>query len=159
MNHIPGIERETENKHPNSIASLIAILSVVLLTVPACAQQSAPARPAQSCMISGHGAMPGMGPMQGKRGGPASQEMMDAMKDMAATPMIGDADYDFANMMIPHYQEAIDIARAELQHGKDPMQRTSRRQSLRAGKGDQGNEPVKQNMPVANCATAQARAQ
>jgi uncharacterized protein (DUF305 family) len=97
-------------------------------------------------MISGHGAMSGMGPMQGKRGGPVSQEMMDAMKkmqkDMAAAPIIGDADYDFANMMIPHYQGAIDMAGAELQHGKDPMQRTSCRQSLRAGKGDQGSEPV-----------------
>jgi uncharacterized protein (DUF305 family) len=42
-------------------------------------------------------------------------------RDMAAAPMTGDVDRDFAAMMIPHHQGAIDMAKAELTYGKDPV--------------------------------------
>jgi uncharacterized protein (DUF305 family) len=32
-------------------------------------------------------------------------------------------DHDFAAMMIPHHQGAIDMAKAELSYGKDPVMR------------------------------------
>jgi len=48
-----------------------------------------------------------------------SQAAMDKMmKDMAVKPS-GDVDADFAAMMIPHHQGAIDMAVAELRHGRN----------------------------------------
>ncbi len=38
-------------------------------------------------------------------------------------PMTGDPDHDFASMMIPHHQGAIDMAKAELLYGKNPVLR------------------------------------
>ncbi len=49
--------------------------------------------------------------------------MMDAhmkmMKDMDIKPT-GDADRDFVTMMIPHHQGAVDMAKVQLEYGKDP---------------------------------------
>ena len=44
------------------------------------------------------------------------------MKDMAVKPT-GDPDKDFVLMMMPHHQGAIDMAKIELQYGKDPTLR------------------------------------
>jgi uncharacterized protein (DUF305 family) len=53
----------------------------------------------------------------------AAKAYMDGMarmsRDMNAA-MTGDADIDFATMMIPHHQGAIDMARVQLEYGKDP---------------------------------------
>lgn len=51
----------------------------------------------------------------------AAMEKMNKAMPMEFT---GDADADFASMMIPHHQGAIDAAKVELEHGKDPMLRT-----------------------------------
>ena len=44
-------------------------------------------------------------------------------KGMAAASMTGDVDHDFATMMMPHHEGAIDMAKAELSYGKDPVMR------------------------------------
>jgi uncharacterized protein (DUF305 family) len=49
--------------------------------------------------------------------------MMDLMQQMnskmESTQMTGDADHDFAQMMIIHHQAAIDMARMEMDAGQD----------------------------------------
>ena len=51
------------------------------------------------------------------------RKMMDdaaaRMHSAMHVPYSGDADRDFARMMIPHHQGAIDMALAELRYGKD----------------------------------------
>jgi hypothetical protein len=59
-------------------------------------------------------------------GNPVATQMNDAMARMhrdMAMPSSGDSDRDFAAMMIPHHQGAVDMARIELQSGKDPVLR------------------------------------
>jgi uncharacterized protein (DUF305 family) len=42
---------------------------------------------------------------------------------MAAIERSGDADVDFVRLMLPHHDGAIDMAKAELVHGKDAQMR------------------------------------
>ena len=54
---------------------------------------------------------------------PADKAFIGAMRDMmmgmhSAMPT-GDTDVDFVRMMLPHHQAAVDMAKAELQYGKD----------------------------------------
>lgn len=55
----------------------------------------------------------------------SSHDMMKSMQEMhqkmASMPMSGNHDHDFAMMMRSHHQAGIDMAQAELKHGKDPQ--------------------------------------
>ena len=79
-----------------------------------------------------HHAMRGSEPVtQGQVGvstaRPFAALMEDAMavmdEGMKRAPMTGDPDHDFAAMMVPHHQGAIDMAKAELLCGKNPVLR------------------------------------
>lgn len=56
-----------------------------------------------------------------------SQLMDDAMNvmndGMMRAPMNGSVDHDFASMMVPHHQGAVDMAKAELLYGTNPVLR------------------------------------
>lgn len=100
--------------------TLRLVLLSGLAAGPALAQGAAtpPAMPGMS-----HGAMPGM--QQGAMSmSPSRMEMMQKMeamnKAMMGGPMTGDPDRDLVNMMLPHHQGAIDMARIYLRDGKDP---------------------------------------
>jgi uncharacterized protein (DUF305 family) len=78
-------------------------------------------------MGGGQAGMHGMNQMPSAATGPADQAMMQSMQkmqqDMMGKPLSGNTDQDFVSMMIPHHQGANDMARVELQLGKDPLLR------------------------------------
>lgn len=51
------------------------------------------------------------------------ESMMRMHSRMHETSATGNPDHDFAAMMIPHHEGAIDMAKAELLYGKDPLMR------------------------------------
>jgi uncharacterized protein (DUF305 family) len=62
--------------------------------------------------------------------------MMKGMSGMHGMKMTGDTDHDFAMMMIQHHQQAIDMARAELKHGKDAEVRKKAQEIVEASEKD-----------------------
>jgi uncharacterized protein (DUF305 family) len=71
--------------------------------------------------MAGH---PGMAPGMAMPAGKSPMQMHAAMEDMqkkvSSMTMTGKTDIDFAMMMVAHHQAAIDMAKAELETGKDP---------------------------------------
>jgi uncharacterized protein (DUF305 family) len=54
-------------------------------------------------------------------------ELMESMEKMhvamTSIERTGDSDVDFVRLMLPHHEGAIDMAKAQLMHGKDPQMR------------------------------------
>ena len=69
-----------------------------------------------------HGHSGQHGGMMGVYGSEMHSAMQRMQQDMSSG-MTGDPDIDFARMMIPHHQGAIDMARLQLEHGKNPQLR------------------------------------
>lgn len=118
----------------NGLRRLLVPLAAgaALLAGTAAAQQGQTTAP-----MGGPGMQENQGMMQGQRPGvhqgsrqgqaqpadPASRGYMESMRKMNRAmrkPMTGNADQDFARMMVAHHQGAVDMARVELEHGTDP---------------------------------------
>jgi uncharacterized protein (DUF305 family) len=65
-----------------------------------------------------------------RRGDTATQDWAELMTGMhrmhaamGSVKRSGDSDVDFVRLMLPHHQAAIDMAKTQLLHGKDPQMR------------------------------------
>ena len=92
------------------------ILAALLLAVPAFAQQPMP-NTAMPGMNMPAAKPPAAGEAPSTAGYRAAMETMDRDMNMSYS---GNPDRDFVVGMIPHHQGAIDMAKVELQYGKDP---------------------------------------
>jgi len=61
--------------------------------------------------------------MEGSESSKAFNDAMTKMHEKMSVQMTGDADADFVIGMIPHHEGAVDMAKIELQYGKDPALR------------------------------------
>jgi uncharacterized protein (DUF305 family) len=77
---------------------------------------------AQSPMPPGHGSEQ------------MNKMMMSGMDSMRQMKMSGDADKDFAMMMKMHHQQALDMAKVEVEHGKSPEMKAMAKRIIAAQK-------------------------
>jgi uncharacterized protein (DUF305 family) len=94
---------------------------LIALAGMACAGLTATAQP-----VMQHGNTPATPVGAGSPDASFQREMAESMRRMDEGMMVrpsANPDRDFAAMMIPHHQGAIDMAKAELKFGHDPVLR------------------------------------
>lgn len=111
--------------HPLTRLALAMVAALSLAAPIAANAQSATAHAGMASSSASAMDMSGM-PMR---------KSMDSMHEkMSAMPMSGNQDVDFANMMRMHHQGALDMAKIELEKGKDPEMRSTAKKIIAAQK-------------------------
>ena len=84
------------------------------------------------------------------------KSMEKSHKDMMAMKMTGDADHDFAMMMVSHHKSALDMSDIVLKHGADPKIKDMARKRLDAQKKEiaEFEAWMKTHKPAAPAASA-----
>jgi uncharacterized protein (DUF305 family) len=64
------------------------------------------------------------------------ESMAKMTREMESVAMTGDPDHDFLVMMIPHHAGAVEMARLELIHGRDPLARRLAEEIIASQQGE-----------------------
>lgn len=96
----------------NTLASACALAAFALTT----AAQTPPSTPPASTPM----AMPPDQMQKGDGSDEMKKSMMSGMDRMQKMSMSGDTDKDFAMLMKMHHQQALEMAKPEIAHGKSP---------------------------------------
>jgi uncharacterized protein (DUF305 family) len=92
-------------------------MAACLLAIPASAQS----RNAPMAGMRMNGSPAATPPAPGSSPSSAAyRAAMETMMKSMETPYTGNADHDFVTGMLPHHQGAVDMAKIELQYGRDP---------------------------------------
>jgi uncharacterized protein (DUF305 family) len=95
---------------------LVTAIAVSVALLQACNGGNSSTETKTDTTMQTDGGMKNMGPSGDAEHDNMMKKMMD---EMGAMKMSGDFDLDFANMMIPHHQSAVDMAQMYLPKGKD----------------------------------------
>lgn len=109
-----------QSPHPILALAAVAALALSLSTTTQAQSQAASSPSSKMPSISGAGMGAGMGMGKGDTHGAdqmhkAMTSGMDSMKMMKST---GDTDRDFAMLMKMHHEQAVEMAKTEIAHGK-----------------------------------------
>ncbi|MGI4857755.1 MAG: CopM family metallochaperone [Janthinobacterium lividum] len=124
----------------HTISMLALALGLALPTAAALAQASQPASAAGMGGMEMHGSMAAKGTtgastVAGPDGTAATAAFQAADKSMMqkmAAPYTGDTDKDFVAHMMPHHEGAVEMAKIELEYGKDPALKRLAREIVRS---------------------------
>ncbi|BBE71835.1 CopM family metallochaperone [Oharaeibacter diazotrophicus] len=115
----------------------VAAFAAILFAAPAMAEDAMPMN--HGAMDHGAMDMGAKAPASPADAAPSSVAFAAAnakMHEAMAIPFTGDADVDFVRGMIGHHQGAIDMAKIELEHGKDPEIRALAERIVAAQEGE-----------------------
>lgn len=118
-----------------TIGTLAMALALALTSAVALAQTPQPASPRPMSGMHAMGQDDASRPTAGDADHPsvaAFQAADQAMMHKMAAPYTGDTDQDFVAHMMPHHEGAVEMARIELQYGKDPALKRMAREIIRS---------------------------
>ena len=113
------------------IAALMGLAAISLGSATYAEDQAKPTNQAHD-----HSSMASKDSAHSKGSEDLHKAMMDGMQEMHSMKMTGNADLDFASMMIEHHEQAIAMSKAQIENGTDPEVKRKANEIIAASEKD-----------------------